>query len=75
MDFEKWSFIGYPLSRARRRLVGVDAATAGTSGWWIVHVVAFIAFLAILPITMLRHMFTSPLNMYLQDKDRARRAR
>ena len=31
-------------------------------------------FLAILPITMLRHMFTSPLNMYLRDKDRPKGA-
>ena len=41
---------------------------------WIAHVVAFIVFLAILPITMLRHMFTSPLNMYLKDKDRPKGA-
>ena len=31
-------------------------------------------FLALLPITMLRHMFTSPLNMYLKDKDRPKGA-
>ena len=35
---------------------------------------AFIVFLAILPITMLRHMFTSPLNMYLKDKSRPKGA-
>ena len=73
MDYEEWSFIGYPLSRL------VDGASASTlSTWhqwsWIGHVVAFIAFLAILPITMLRHMFTSPLNMYLRDRDRPKGA-
>ncbi len=35
---------------------------------WILHVVTFIAFLVILPITMLRHIFTSPLNMYLSEQ-------
>ncbi|MEA3216388.1 MAG: hypothetical protein QOJ19_2544 [Acidimicrobiia bacterium] len=70
-DFEKWSFIGYPLSYLVR-----DATTL--SGWhqamWIVHVVSFIAFLMILPSTMLRHMFTSPLNMYLRDRERPKGA-
>ena len=40
----------------------------------IAHVVSFIAFLVILPTTMLRHMFTSPLNMYLKDRDRPKGA-
>jgi Fe-S oxidoreductase len=42
--------------------------------WWVIHVLAFIAFLAILPITMLRHMFTSPLNMWLRDRERPKGA-
>ena len=41
---------------------------------WSLHVVAFVVFLALLPITMLRHMFTSPLNMYLRDRDRPKGA-
>jgi Fe-S oxidoreductase len=41
---------------------------------WIFHVLTFIAFLVILPVTMLRHMFTSPLNMYLRDRDRPKGA-
>ena len=73
MSFEKWSFVGYPLSRA------VDGLAHGTlenwhQGMWVTHVVAFIVFLALLPITMLRHMFTSPLNMYLKDRDRPKGA-
>jgi Fe-S oxidoreductase/nitrate reductase gamma subunit len=71
--FEQYSFIGYPLSKT------VDGLSLGAlETWhqwsWIVHVVSFIVFLAILPITMLRHMFTSPLNMYLRDKDRPKGA-
>ena len=41
---------------------------------WIIHILSFVAFLAILPITMLRHIFTSPLNMYLSEKDRPKGA-
>ena len=41
---------------------------------WITHFVAFLAFLVILPTTMLRHMITSPMNMYLRDKDRPKGA-
>ena len=36
--------------------------------------VSFLAFLVILPTTMLRHMFTSPLNMYLRDRERPKGA-
>ena len=73
MSFEKWSFVGYPLSTL------VDGASVGNletwhQGWWIAHVITFIAFLAILPVTMLRHIFTSPLNMYLKDRDRPKGA-
>ncbi|MDQ3470057.1 MAG: 4Fe-4S dicluster domain-containing protein, partial [Actinomycetota bacterium] len=71
--YEEWSFVGYPLSRL---VDGSSVATLETwhLWWWVGHVVAFIAFLAILPLTMLRHMFTSPLNMYLRDHDRPKGA-
>src|SRR5262245_6665539 len=72
-SFEKWSFVGYPLSSL------VDGVSPSTlDGWhqglWIAHVLAFFAFLLILPITMLRHMFTSPLNIYLRDRARPKGA-
>jgi Fe-S oxidoreductase/nitrate reductase gamma subunit len=72
-DFEQWSFVGYPLSSlvdgwAHSSLVDAHRA------FWILHVVAFMGFLVILPITMLRHMFTSPLNMYLRDRERPKGA-
>ncbi|MGB0114844.1 MAG: respiratory nitrate reductase subunit gamma, partial [Ilumatobacteraceae bacterium] len=72
-SYEKWSFIGYPLAT----LVdgwSADSLSTWHQWWWIGHVATFIAFLAILPLTMLRHMFTSPLNMYLKDKDRPKGA-
>ena len=73
VDHEQWAVVGYPLSRL------VDGASLDTLQWWhqanwVAHVLAFVAFLAILPITMLRHMFTSPLNMYLKDRDRPKGA-
>jgi len=70
-SFEKWSFVGYPLALL---VQNTDNLATWHQVWWITHVLTFIAFLAILPVTMLRHMFTSPLNMYLKDKDRPKGA-
>ena len=70
-DYEKWSFIGYPLAT----LVDGSASISGWhQAWWIAHVISFVGFLILLPITMLRHIFTSPLNMYLSHKDRPKGA-
>jgi Fe-S oxidoreductase/nitrate reductase gamma subunit len=71
--FEEWSYVGWGLS-------------ALWSGWshgtltdvhrtlWVVHFSAFVAFLVILPTTKLRHMITSPMNMYLGDHERPKGA-
>jgi Fe-S oxidoreductase/nitrate reductase gamma subunit len=72
-SFEKWSFIGYPLSDIVKSWSQTSLQDAHR--WmWGVHVVSFLAFLVILPTTKLRHMFTSPMNMYLRDKDRPKGA-
>ncbi|MBC8364182.1 MAG: 4Fe-4S dicluster domain-containing protein [Actinobacteria bacterium] len=72
---ETWSVVGYPLAGA---VDSIGFFADSIHGWhqvmWIAHVLAFMAFLALLPITMLRHMFTSPLNMYLKDRDRPKGA-
>ena len=73
MSWERYSFIGYPLSQTVDGM-SVGALETWHQWWWIGHVLSFIVFLAILPITMLRHVFTSPLNMYLRDKDRPKGA-
>lgn len=71
--FEKWSFVGYPLSDLIKNWA--PNTLRDTHRWlWAIHVVAFLAFLAILPITKLRHMFTSPMNMYLRDRERPKGA-
>jgi Fe-S oxidoreductase/nitrate reductase gamma subunit len=73
MDHEKWSVLGYPLAQL---VNGWSESTLNTMHQvlWTSHVLSFIAFLIILPITMLRHMFTSPLNMYLKDRERPKGA-
>ncbi len=70
-DFERWSFIGYPMATLMEDL---DSLETIHQVFWSGHVLFFMAFLAVLPITMLRHMFTSPLNMYLSDKERPKGA-
>ena len=71
-DYEKWSFIGYPIATA---IDGMSTLSGGHQIWWLAHVFSFVVFLVILPVTMMRHMFTSPLNMYLRDKDRPKGGR
>ena len=74
-EAETWSVVGYPLGLLIKD-VGffADQIHGWHQAWWIAHVLSFMAFLALLPITMLRHMFTSPLNMYLKDRDRPKGA-
>jgi Fe-S oxidoreductase/nitrate reductase gamma subunit len=69
-SFETWSFVGYQLSYL------VPAATAaGThQALWIAHAVVFGVFLVMLPTTKLRHMVTSPANMYLSPRQRPKGA-
>ena len=71
--YEKWSFVGYPLSQLFDGLA-LETLTRWHQILWSAHVVSFVVFLALLPITMLRHMFTSPLNMYLRDRERPKGA-
>ena len=69
-DHEVWSFVGYPLSLL------IESATASTlhRAFWIAHSLAFVGFLVVLPVTKLRHMFTSPTNMFLSARERPKGA-
>ncbi len=69
-DFEVWSFVGYPLSA----LISESAAANFHLAMWVLHVAAFVAFLVILPVTKLRHMVTSPANLFLSPNDRPKGA-
>ena len=68
--FETWSFVGYPLSA----LVPEGSASGIHQGLWMFHVLTFVAFLLVLPTTKLRHMITSPANMYLSPHQRPKGA-
>jgi Fe-S oxidoreductase len=70
-DFERWSVIGYPLSVLFQNNSHLQV---WHQSLWIAHVAAFVVFLVILPVTKLRHMVTSPLNMYLRDRERPKGA-
>ena len=69
-DFEMWSFVGYPMSY----LIPEGSAAGIHQVFWISHVVVFIAFLVALPTTKLRHMLSSPVNMYLSPHERPKGA-
>ncbi len=70
-EFEKWSIIGYPLAQL---VDGSGNLSGWHQVWWAAHILSFCAFLVIIPGTMLRHMFTSPLNMYLSARERPKGA-
>jgi Fe-S oxidoreductase/nitrate reductase gamma subunit len=72
-SFEHWSFVGYPIGDLFSGW-SHGALSDGHRAMWITHFLAFVAFLIILPTTKLRHMVTSPMNMYLRDKDRPKGA-
>ena len=69
--FERWSVVGYPLAQL---VDGSSQLSGWHQAWWVAHVASFMAFVIILPTTMLRHMFTSPLNMYLSSRERPKGA-
>ena len=73
MEFEKWSIVGYPIAQLFNN-ASADNLEIWHQVMWVSHALTFVAFLALLPITMLRHIFTSPLNMYLKDRDRPKGA-
>lgn len=69
-DHEIWSFVGYPLSY----LFGQATASGWHQALWVAHAVAFVVFLVILPTTKLRHLATSPTDMFLSPRLRPKGA-
>ena len=68
-DFERWSFVGYPLS-----FLMPASPEFFHQVVWGIHAASFLAFLVVLPVTKLRHAVTSPVNMFLSPKDRPKGA-
>jgi Fe-S oxidoreductase/nitrate reductase gamma subunit len=74
-SFERWSLVGYPLGQLFEEFGWAHGTYADLhTTMWLVHFAAFVAFVVIVPTTKLRHMVTSPMNMYLADKDRPKGA-
>ena len=72
-SFEEWSFVAFPIADLFDG--ATPAALQDAHRWlWVAHFVGFLLFLVLLPTTKLRHMFTSPMNMYLRDRDRPKGA-
>ena len=69
-EWEAWSFVGYLTSY----LFPETAAAGWHQVMWIAHALLFVGFLVILPTTKLRHMVTSPANMYLSPRERPKGA-
>jgi Fe-S oxidoreductase/nitrate reductase gamma subunit len=70
---ERWTYIGYLISYAFTSINVGDLNTLYKVLWGF-HVGAFFVFLIVLPTTKLRHMLTSPANMYLRDRERPKGA-
>ena len=69
-SFEVWSFVGYPLSY----LIPEESASTLHQAFWISHAGLFLLFLVMLPVTKLRHMVTTPINLALLPRDRPKGA-
>ncbi len=72
-QFEQWSFVGY-LGSDLINTWSTDALSTTHQWLWGAHFAAFVTFLVVLPTTKLRHMITSPMNMYLRPTDRPKGA-
>ena len=69
-SFEVWSFVGYPLSN----LIPAASAAGIHQVFWVTHAVLFVVFLVMLPVTKLRHMVTTPVNLALLPRERPKGA-
>ncbi|MFH1330949.1 MAG: heterodisulfide reductase-related iron-sulfur binding cluster [Actinomycetota bacterium] len=69
-NYEVWSFAGWYLSY----LFPEGAARVAHQIIWIAHAVSFGAFVVVLPVTKLRHVLTSPVNMALAPRTRPKGA-
>jgi Fe-S oxidoreductase/nitrate reductase gamma subunit len=73
-SYERWSFVGYLVSKAFFGRIPFEALISIHRSLWILHFASFVMFLAMLPTTKLRHMVTSPLNLALHERERPKGA-
>ena len=69
-DWEAYSFVGYVLSY----LIPKGDAAGWHQAFWAAHALLFAVFLVVLPVTKLRHVVTSPANMFLSPRMRPKGA-
>jgi Fe-S oxidoreductase len=69
-NYEVWSFAGWYLSF----LFPASTVQVAHQVIWITHAVSFAAFAVVLPVTKLRHLLTSPINMALSPRTRPKGA-
>ena len=69
-DYEKWSFIGYAVGQ----FLNLSNPELFHRVSWVLHVVSFFVFLIAIPLSKLRHIFTSPINMFMSPKERPKGA-
>ena len=69
-EYEKWSFIGYFVASTFEISNPVDFHRVS----WVLHVVSFFVFLIAMPLSKLRHIITSPINMFMSPKVRPKGA-
>ena len=69
-DYEKWSFIGYAVGD----FLNLSNPELFHRISWVLHVVSFFVFLIAIPLSKLRHIFTSPINMFMSPKERPKGA-
>ena len=69
-EYEKWSFVGYFIAD----ILPIENGVLFHRTSWILHVISFFVFLISLPQSKLRHIITSPVNMFLSPKDRPKGA-
>ncbi|MFN8016311.1 MAG: heterodisulfide reductase-related iron-sulfur binding cluster [Acidimicrobiia bacterium] len=70
IDFERYSFIGFPLARFLDDLMTANHLAIFHRWTWTIHIGLFLIFLIVLPATKLRHMVTSPINSYLSPSEK-----
>ena len=69
-DYERWSFIGYAVGQ----FLNLSNPELFHRISWVLHVVSFFVFLIAIPLSKLRHIFTSPINMFMSPKERPKGA-
>lgn len=73
-NFERWSFVGWATGKVLFSWMPHDGIVGAHRALWLLHFATFLLFLAILPVTKIRHAITSPINLALHKRERPKGA-